>query len=509
MSKFESIFTEEETQFIINNYGEMTSNEIAEKLGFTVEQIRSRINFLGIRKQKCRFTKEEFQYIKENYPNKSVEEIAVYLNKTTKQVQDKIHNSGLNKNRFDYLYIDGQKTNIINVIGQKYNRLTIIKFHKRNKNNKYYWECKCECGSDIPVYATVYDLKSGRITSCGCLRNEILRVKNSKIFTKSFEDWCIENNKQRYLELWDYKLNKKLPNEVAFQSEHKFYFKCPQNKHESELYIIKNLIKHKTYDVMCIKCNSFAQYGIDNICSDFLEKYWDYNKNKVNPWEIAKGSTKKVWIYCQEKPYHDSYYMTCDSFYFGARCQYCSMQKIHKLDSLGTLYPKVFDVWSIKNKKSPYEIAPKSSIKKYWYKCENGIHKDYKRANASAVRFDFRCPECNYSRGENKISELLINNKINYNAQQPFEGLVGLGNGLLTYDFYLKDKYNLLIEYQGEQHDHYIEGFHRTYADFEKQLEHDRRKRQYAKDNNIKLLEIWYWDFDNIEEILVRELELN
>lgn len=31
-------------------------------------------------------------------------------------------------------------------------------------------------------------------------------------------------------------------------------------------------------------------------------------------------------------------------------------------------------------------------------------------------------------------------------------------------------------------------------------------KRQYAKDHNIKLLEIWYWDFDNIENILEKEL---
>ena len=28
-----------------------------------------------------------------------------------------------------------------------------------------------------------------------------------------------------------------------------------------------------------------------------------------------------------------------------------------------------------------------------------------------------------------------------------------------------------------------------------------------AKKNNIRLLEIWYWDFDNIEEILKLELK--
>lgn len=39
-----------------------------------------------------------------------------------------------------------------------------------------------------------------------------------------------------------------------------------------------------------------------------------------------------------------------------------------------------------------------------------------------------------------------------------------------------------------------------------KQVYHDKRKRNYAQEYNIKLLEIWYYDFENIEEILKNEL---
>lgn len=35
---------------------------------------------------------------------------------------------------------------------------------------------------------------------------------------------------------------------------------------------------------------------------------------------------------------------------------------------------------------------------------------------------------------------------------------------------------------------------------------HDEIKRKYAKDNKIDLLEIWYYDFDNIETILRNKL---
>lgn len=41
---------------------------------------------------------------------------------------------------------------------------------------------------------------------------------------------------------------------------------------------------------------------------------------------------------------------------------------------------------------------------------------------------------------------------------------------------------------------------------FKIQQEHDRRKREYAEKNNIKLLEIWY--YDNIEQILFKELSI-
>jgi hypothetical protein len=113
------------------------------------------------------------------------------------------------------------------------------------------------------------------------------------------------------------------------------------------------------------------------------------------------------------------------------------------------------------------------------------------------------CPKCNKSKGEEKIKEFFDKNNISYIPQKSFDNLTGIKGGLLSYDFYILD-YNLLIEYQGEFHD----GNTRIQSknDIIRQQEHDKRKKQYAIDNNINLLEIWYWDFDNIEEILENEL---
>lgn len=55
----------------------------------------------------------------------------------------------------------------INLIGQKFNRLKVLK----RVDNK--WECKCDCGNI--VFINTYKLKSGHTKSCGCYKIDILK----------------------------------------------------------------------------------------------------------------------------------------------------------------------------------------------------------------------------------------------------------------------------------------------------------------------------------------------
>lgn len=115
------------------------------------------------------------------------------------------------------------------------------------------------------------------------------------------------------------------------------------------------------------------------------------------------------------------------------------------------------------------------------------------------------CPVCNKSHGEREIEKYLISKSIKYISQKTFSLLVGVNGGNLSYDFYLPN-HNALIEFQGIQHEKPIDfngkGTEDAKENFRKQQEHDKRKRKYAQDHNIELLEIWYYDFDNIDEIL-------
>ena len=68
---------------------------------------------------------------------------------------------------------------MIDMIGQKYNRLTVIKLADRDKSYKgdssRRWLCLCECGKEVVISRR--SLLSDRIKSCGCLRIESNRQK--------------------------------------------------------------------------------------------------------------------------------------------------------------------------------------------------------------------------------------------------------------------------------------------------------------------------------------------
>ncbi len=58
-------------------------------------------------------------------------------------------------------------------IGEKFGKLTIIAFSHRKGGSNYYL-CSCECGgTTIPAD---FNLKSGKSTSCRCIKNDVQRA---------------------------------------------------------------------------------------------------------------------------------------------------------------------------------------------------------------------------------------------------------------------------------------------------------------------------------------------
>lgn len=330
-----------------------------------------------------------------------------------------------------------------------------------------------------------------------------MKIKNNK-YKQQEQRYKYEVEKDgKYEYIRSYRRGDILPNSKIVGDSPYIQIK---HKYCGSVYVVQSgqfISNNKRCGNCCGSYENSLAYHIEKVLGEPLDKYWDFEKNVVDPYLISKNFSKfKVYIKCTENNYHGSYETTCKHFVSGKRCGYCAKRKIHPLDSFGYHnFDKVMS-WHPDNKISHFKVAP-GSIKKHKFIChECGYEWS---TQIRVVSNGGWCPQCNLSKGEKEISKWLRLNNIEFIPQKTYENLLGLGGGNLSYDFYLPN-YNLLIEYQGEQHEKYTLVFHTSKEDFNKQQEHDKRKKDYAKENEIELLEIWYWDFDNIEEILNKQI---
>lgn len=348
---------------------------------------------------------------------------------------------------------------------------------------------------------------------CGCQKSR----KNSSHW-QSFADWCIENNSS-LLDLWDYDLNEKGPYDISYCTADCYYFKCDKGKHPSEQYKISSLTRHASRSrSICTKCLSFAQYGIDLYGDDFLDLYWDYANNTVDPWAVAHGSHVQIWIKCQTVDYHSSYSTDPVRFFKGVRCPFCNGKKIHPNDSFAKYYIEKYGddflgkFWDYeKNKVNPWELAKRSN-KSIWLKCDE--HGSY---NVSPNNLDKReiplCPCCQRDLEKSGFQlkteeyiykkyefEMLHESKCTIMAKNPKT------NKAMPYDndIILPNGKHLIIEVHGRQHYEINDGWNKLQAQRngitqEEALTNlkwrDEYKKQYALDNGYFYIALPYWAF--------------
>lgn len=67
---------------------------------------------------------------------------------------------------------DCRTPKVEDISGQKFGRLTAIKYAGKSKGKQTLWECRCDCGKTVIVHHQ--NLKSGHTSSCGCYNNELI-----------------------------------------------------------------------------------------------------------------------------------------------------------------------------------------------------------------------------------------------------------------------------------------------------------------------------------------------
>jgi len=233
-----------------------------------------------------------------------------------------------------------------------------------------------------------------------------------------------------------------------------------------------------------------------------LAKEWDYNKNDDIPDNISPWSNKKAWWKC--KICGHSWLAVINSRADMKRgCPACCGQAVSDKNRLSILYPEILLEWDYSKNgdlvPSNFSYGSKEEV---WWKC-SVCGKEWKNTIRSRTLDKNNlvgCPNCASSKGEKRTSKYLNNNNFYFIDQHKFPDC--RNKRMLPFYFYLPNK-NICIEYDGILH--YEDKFNSP-KDFKATKKNDKIKTKYCKDNGIKLIRIPYWDFDNIETILEKEL---
>lgn len=261
-------------------------------------------------------------------------------------------------------------------------------------------------------------------------------------------------------------------------------FKCGHAPH---------LVTPRSYKMgnRCPKCNGKCP---EKAKEDFFRLIKE-NGHKVLS-QYKNNSTKVLVDFCCG---HEPSLITPEKYKNGRRCGKCSPTNAEEAKK------RLYELVDKNGHKLLSEYKDKKTKVLIDFCCGHKPHK----ITPDNYKHGYGCPYCNASKGEKKIREVLDNMGVNFISQFSFKDLAY--KQPLKFDFFIEES-NMCIEYDGEQHFKPIRFFgsdeKNAIKKFKNVIKRDEMKNEYCKDNNIKLIRIPYWEFNNIENILKQELGL-
>lgn len=250
-----------------------------------------------------------------------------------------------------------------------------------------------------------------------------------------------------------------------------------------------------------LNTQNFIGWCNENIPFD-VHDIWDYDKNNTDPEQInCSNLNQDIYLLC---PIHGKYSKKLKRFFDNYKCTHCI--NFNKDNSLAKNFPNIFNIWSDKNKFSPYDISVNSKVK-VWLKCSKHKHDDYLQYIRNTIRSDCECPKCV---SERKISkgEIFVNKyleDLGYKVLHEYDcNIVAINpktGRKMPYDNEIT-QLKLIIEVNGLQHYQINSTWHifeskingiTPEESLNRQKYRDGIKRQYAIDNGYSYLEIPYW----------------
>lgn len=153
---------------------------------------------------------------------------------------------------------------IVNLVNQKFGRLTVIRQAGTKIQKCLTWECKCSCGALVLVKGK--DLKSGKIHGCKkCSKKDIL-IDFSKYSQYGIYGIYVEDN------LYYVGMTMRAFNERF--KEHKEFINNPEKKNPQQFYLYKqirqDILNHKNYEFRILEDCGLKQLNKHEV--ELLEK---------------------------------------------------------------------------------------------------------------------------------------------------------------------------------------------------------------------------------------------
>ncbi|MCK9319831.1 hypothetical protein [Methanoculleus sp.] len=369
---------------------------------------------------------------------------------------------------------------LIDLTGQTFGKWIVLGIDENSNSNNIKWKCQCSCDEHTIRSVRGYALRSGRSKSCGCLRKDELQNLNGMICG----NWKVLREVERDID-----------------NNRQFLCECRCEKHTIRVIKQYSLNRNETNSCMCSNYKDltgmkfgkltvlrFDQKAYDDgkknnkyvykwICEcDCKEK--DKNIVSVSKSNLITGHTSSCGCYCIER-IKDSCTQDLTNLRFG------------KLVVIKRDAPK---------------ISKKGNKTEMWLcQCDCGTIKTISHSALKQGR-TISCG-CIQSKMEFKAKKYFDKMSINYIQQYTYDDCKY--KGILRFDFYLPN-YDCCVEFDGIQHFEVVDfggnNLEKATEKFRVTQIKDEIKNNYCKNNNIKLIRIPYWDFDNYKNILFDKL---
>lgn len=440
-----------------------------------------------------RWTVEEDEYIKNNYLIMSDEEIAEHLEgrtcKAVKSERQKLK-----------LYRPKQKGAIINKSKHKITFKDVEDIFKENENyillstedeyknqeSKMRYLCRkhLDKGELTITYA---HLKEGK----GCIYCGRERTAASRVSKITFEE------------------DKELCKTKGFE-----YIKT-EKLQDGYYYIFFICNKHRDFGVQKMRrgnmnreCVHGCQYCVGkNLPQWYIQREIESKFPNLRVTSDYLGMNKPLECKCLKHNKNFTHNAN-QIFYYGRGCDECSKER--KSEAFRLSIDEVID--RVDKSNPDIEIVdPNSYINLFEpmeIRCKKCEHTWYSLI-LSVITNGTRCPKCSDDiyKGEARLMELLTVHNIEFQPQYvisecKYKKPLPFDNAVLNNDKTLK----CLIEYQGIQHYEPVSYFGGEEKFMVQQIR-DKIKYNYCKDHNIPLLIIPYWEFDNMEDLVINFLK--